>query len=84
MFSNISDEIKQQAQQIVDEYAKNISKKAVNDFVEFLISQMKERDYMGIKYKQGTFSDRDIEYFANEFIVKQFGVEIKEYKDENN
>lgn len=78
MFSNISDEIKQQAQQIVDEYVKNISKKAVNDFVEFLISQMKERDYMGIKYKQGTFSDRDIEYFANEFIVKKFDVEVEE------
>ena len=72
------EQMEKEANRIFAELTNNIYKKAVNDFVEFLISQMKERDYMGIKYKQGTFSDRDIETFANEFIVKQYGVDIKE------
>lgn len=72
------EQMEKEANRIIAEFTNNIRKEAINDFVEFLISQMKERDYMGIKYKQGTFSDRDIETFANEFIVKKFGVEVEE------
>lgn len=71
MFSNISDEIKQQAQQMVDEFVQNIRKKAVNDFTEFIINNMRERDYMDVKYKQGIFSDQDIIALAKEFISKE-------------
>ena len=58
---------------LITDFAEDIRKEAVNDFAEFLKSQMKERDYMGIKYKQGVFSDSDIDYF-----VKQY----KESKDD--
>lgn len=29
---------------------------------------MKERDYMGVKYKQGVFSENEINYFVNQFL----------------
>lgn len=48
---------------LIADFAKNV----VNDFAEFLKSQMKERDYMGIKYKQGVFSDSDIDYFVKQY-----------------
>ena len=42
--------------------------KAINNFADFIKSQMGiDRDYMGIKYKQGVFSDLDIDDFANQF-----------------
>lgn len=63
-----------EVRRLIAGFAKNV----VNDFAEFLKLQMEERDYMGIKYKQGVFCDSDIESFANEFIIKRFGVEIEE------
>lgn len=43
-------------------------KQGVEEFADFIKSQMGiERDYMGIKYKQGVFSDLDIDDFANQF-----------------
>lgn len=48
--------------------------KSVKEFAEFIESQMKERDYMGIKYKQGVFSDRDIDEFVKQFL----GTEVEE------
>lgn len=46
----------------------------VEEFADFIKSQMGiERDYMGIKYKQGIFSDYDIDD-----LVKQFNNRDKE------
>ena len=42
-------------------------KKAVKEFAEKLIEQMGDRDYMGIKYKQGVFSDNDIDELLKEY-----------------
>ena len=42
----------------------------VREFADFIISNMGDRDYMGIKYKQSVFSDYDIED-----LVKQFNKE---------
>lgn len=42
--------------------------KGVEEFADFIKSQMGiERDYMGIKYKQGVFSDLDIDDFVKQF-----------------
>ena len=71
MFTNISDEIKQQAQQMVDEYEHNVRKNAVYGFTKFIIDGMEERDYMGVKYKQGNFNPEDIVALAKEFIDKE-------------
>jgi hypothetical protein len=43
-------------------------KQGVEEFADFIKSQMGiERDYMGIKYKQGVFSDLDIDDFVKQF-----------------
>lgn len=43
-------------------------KQGVEEFADFIKSQMgMERDYMGIKYKQGVFSDLDIDAFVLQF-----------------
>lgn len=43
-------------------------KQGVEEFADFIKSQMGiDRDYMGIKYKQGVFSDLDIDDFVKQF-----------------
>lgn len=42
-------------------------KKAVKEFAEKLKEQMGERDYMGVKYKQGVFSENDIDQLLKEY-----------------
>lgn len=42
-------------------------KQAVKEFVERLKEQMGERDYMGVKYKQGVFSENDIDELLKEY-----------------
>lgn len=43
-------------------------KQGVEEFADFIKSQMGiYRDYMGIKYKQGVFSDLDIDDFIKQF-----------------
>lgn len=43
-------------------------KQGVEEFADFIKSQMGiDRDYMGIKYKQGIFSDLDIDEFVKQF-----------------
>lgn len=49
------------------------SKQAVKEFAEKLKSKMGELEYMGVKYKQGVFSDNEIDELA-----KELGVEIGE------
>lgn len=39
----------------------------VREFADFIISNMRERDYMGIKYRQGIFSECEIDEFVNQF-----------------
>ena len=50
----------------------------VREFADFIISQMRERDYMGIKYRQGIFSENEIDVFVN-----QFNDSNKENENEN-
>lgn len=38
------------------------------EFADFLKSQMNEREYMGVAYKQGVFSDREVDDFVREFL----------------
>lgn len=42
-------------------------KNAVEEFAEKLKKQMGERDYMGVKYKQGVFSENDIDELLKEY-----------------
>ena len=46
-------------------------KQAVKEFAELIKSKMSEREYMGVKYKQGVFSDNEIDELA-----KELGVEV--------
>ncbi len=39
----------------------------VREFADFIISNMGNRDYMGIKYRQGIFSNYDIDEFVGQF-----------------
>lgn len=48
-----------------------IRKNAVKEFADFLISQMGDREYMGVKYKQGVFSDNDVYKMINEFLGEE-------------
>lgn len=50
----------------------------VREFADFIISQMADRDYMGIKYKQGVFSENEID-----ILVNQFNDRNKENENEN-
>lgn len=50
----------------------------VREFADFIISQMADRDYMGIKYKQGIFSENEID-----ILVNQFNDRNKENENEN-
>lgn len=42
-------------------------KNAVEEFAEKLKERMGERDYMGVKYKQGVFSENDIDELLKEY-----------------
>ena len=42
-------------------------KNSVEEFAEKLKKQMGERDYMGVKYKQGVFSENDIDELLKEY-----------------
>ena len=46
-------------------------KQAVKEFADFLISQMGDREYMGVKYKQGVFSDNDVYGMINDFLGEE-------------
>ncbi len=39
----------------------------VREFSDFIIAKMGHRDYMGIKYRQGIFSNYDIDEFVGQF-----------------
>lgn len=41
-------------------------KETAEKFAERLKSEMQERDYMGVKYKQGVFTDSDIDEICKE------------------
>lgn len=42
-------------------------KQAIKEFAEKLKKRMGERDYMGVKYKQGVFSENDIDELLKEY-----------------
>lgn len=44
-----------------------LQKQAVKEFAEKLKERMGERDYMGVKYKQGVFSENDIDELLKEY-----------------
>ena len=46
---------------------KEYKRQAVKEFAERLKERMGERDYMGIKYKQGVFSENDIDELLKEY-----------------
>jgi hypothetical protein len=50
----------------VDEGWDNAVTQTAEKFAELVKSNMKERDYMGVKYKQGVFTDRDIDGICKE------------------
>lgn len=52
-----------------------IIEETAKDFADFLKSQMNEREYMGVKYKQGIFCDRELDELVQEFLAKKYGVE---------
>ena len=49
---------------------KQARKEAVLDFCEFLVEQMREQEYMGVKYKQGTFTNMNIRILCKKFMKK--------------
>lgn len=63
--------IKDGEEELANAISRAIRKKAVLDFCEFLVEQMEKREYMGVKYKQGTFTDMDIKSCAKKFIKKE-------------
>lgn len=52
---------------LTSDFIKYAQKQAVKEFVERLKEQMGERDYMGVKYKQGVFSENDIDELLKEY-----------------
>lgn len=46
---------------------KEYKRQAVKEFAEKLKERMGERDYMGVKYKQGVFSENDIGEILKEY-----------------
>lgn len=46
---------------------KEYKRQAVKEFAERLKERMGERDYMGVKYKQGVFSENDIGELLKEY-----------------
>lgn len=46
---------------------KEYKRQAVKEFAEKLKKRMGERDYMGVKYKQGVFSENDIDELLKEY-----------------
>lgn len=53
------------------EALENEKKQSVKGFADFLISQMGNREYMGVKYKQGVFSDNDVYEMINDFLGEE-------------
>jgi hypothetical protein len=49
---------------------KNGYEKGVTEFCEYLIKQMQERDFRGIKYKQGIYTESDMRLLLVEFLEK--------------
>lgn len=46
---------------LTSDFVSYAQKQAVKEFAEKLKERMGERDYMGVKYKQGVFSENDID-----------------------
>lgn len=49
---------------------KNGYEKGVTEFCEYLISQMQERYFRGVKYKQGIYTESDMRLLLVEFLEK--------------
>lgn len=49
------------------EYIKKEKRNTAKEFAEKLKERMGERDYMGVKYKQGVFSENDIDELLKEY-----------------
>lgn len=52
---------------ITKDELKEYKRQAVKEFAERLKERMGERDYMGVKYKQGVFSENDIGEILKEY-----------------
>lgn len=51
----------------INKEIEELQKQAVKEFADKLKKQMGERDYMGVKYKQGVFSENDIDELLKEY-----------------
>ena len=52
---------------ITKDELKEYKRQSVKEFAEKLKERMGERDYMGVKYKQGVFSENDIGELLKEY-----------------
>ena len=59
-------------------------KETAEKFAERLKSEMQERDYMGVKYKQGVFTDSDIDEIGKEFTGDKNAKNVKQRKSNIN